>query len=134
MLRGIFGEGGFGRELRGAPVEEAPMVGTGRHAHAAANAAALVNEDNALFGVVGCRHRADIDAGGILAVEARCGHEVGAATGEVYEVDLNPLLPLRDKMPYGTCLRALWRRSNGYTPLALLQVDDHAPGMNLFLR
>jgi len=133
MLGGIFDESGFGREFWGAPIEETSLVGASRHAHAAANAAALVNEDNALFGVVSCCYRADVNAGSILTVLARNRHKIGAATGEVYFIDLNPLLPLGDEMPLNAGLSALGRRVNGNTPLTLLQVNHHAPGTNFLL-
>ena len=52
------------------PVEVAHLVGAGHGAHAAADAAVVIHQDNALFILVGCLHRADPDAGRVVAVLA----------------------------------------------------------------
>ena len=109
------------------------MIWTGSHTHAASNATVVINEDNAIIIMVGSRHRANVDAWSVLTLEAWCRHEITTPTGEVHLIDLNPLLPVGDKMTGDASLRALGWCINSDAPLTFLQVNDHAPGTNFFL-
>ncbi len=134
MFGRILDEKRFRGQLRCSPVKETTLVWTGSHAETTANAAALVNEDKAVLSMVGCGHRANINAGGIHAVVAGDGHEIMAASRKFGFIDLNPLLAFGDVMPQSTRLGALGRGINGDAALALFQVDDHAPGASFLFR
>src|SRR5690606_17665110 len=63
-------------ELRRLPVEEAPLVGTGDHAVAAADATIPDLHHDALGVLIGRAYRADFYAGRVLAVLAGIGQHV----------------------------------------------------------
>src|SRR3990172_7726825 len=94
VLGAVGGEGGAGRVLRLLPVELADPVRTGGHAHAAADASLVVDEDHAFLVVIGGAHGADFGAGGVLALHAGAGQEEAVAARALYFEHLDPFLTL----------------------------------------
>jgi hypothetical protein len=119
--QGFRGNGGL------PPVKEPPVVGTGRHAKSAADAALLVDEDYALRGYPGSADRANAYAGGILTLHARSGNKLSAAPGEVKLVHLYPLLRLRDEVTFYTGEGTLGRLVQTAATIAPLEVNNHSP-------
>jgi len=110
-----------------APVEEPPVVGAGRHADAAADAAVLVDEYRALGSGEGRSDRADVDAGGILTLLARRRDELSAAARQVAFKHLDPLHGLRREVALDAGGGALGRLPDALAAVAVAKVDDHRP-------
>ncbi len=102
-------------------VEVAGAVRARRHAHPAADAAVLVDEDDAVAGLERRRHRADPEARRVLALEARARHVVFAALRVFDLEDLDPLETCRELVLLLARFRAL------LAAVALAKVDDHRP-------
>ena len=107
------------------------VVVTGSHAHTAADAAIMVNENDAVIGVISSPDRADINTRGILTLVTWYREEVSAASWEICFKDLNPFLSFGNKMPHDTRLGTLGRYAKPGTAITLFQVDNHTPGTSI---
>ena len=109
-----------------APVEAACPVGTCRHTEAAADAARVVDQDDAIFALEGSIDGADLRAGWVVAMEARLREEIGRSLFRLlHSQHFDPLPPLRHKVHLGAGDGA------GCASIALGQIDHHHPASAL---
>src|SRR3990170_1628171 len=112
----------FLREVhRFRPVEGPRIVGAGRHAIAAPDAAVVVDLDDPVIPPERSVYGAHLDAWRVVALHARSGQEVLCPELLLDLEDLDPLLPLGHEVLPTAPLRAL------STSVAPGEVDEHDP-------
>jgi len=114
---------------RVAPVEIAPIIRTGCHAHPATDAAVVVNQHQALGIVKSGTHGTDVGTGSILTMHARAGHEESPSARQRLFGNRDPLLSGWHQVLLRTSSLAPRRLADGPAALALGQVNHHAPLM-----
>jgi hypothetical protein len=119
---------------RGVPVEITHLVGAGHGAEAAADTALVIDQHNALFIDVGGLHRANFDAGWVVAMLARPGDKGHRHVG-IFALNKREDLIPQDGSVSGGLIRPgdrgiILHATSGRAALAgktFIKIDYHSP-------